>query len=135
MRPNLEHIQELVYCKQWNGSELARKMGVSRSEANRLLNGKRTGGKKVIAGLMQAFPEESLDSLFFLPCVYPNDTENRKIETTKKPRVRPVKHPDAHQLDCCLYEERGLIEIKRGKKITRLTVPPGPIEVEYITEQ
>ncbi len=67
MKPNVERIKELMAVRQWSASELARQMGVSRSETTRLLNGKRNGGNKVISGLIKAFPEESLETLFFCP--------------------------------------------------------------------
>ena len=65
MKPNVERIKELMAVRRWSASELARQMGVSRSETTRLLNGKRNGGNKVISGLIKAFPEESLETLFF----------------------------------------------------------------------
>ncbi len=65
MKPNVDRIRELMAVRQWSASELARQMGVSRSETTRLLNGKRNGGNKVISGLIKAFPEESLETLFF----------------------------------------------------------------------
>ena len=48
MVPNREYLLELVRDRDWSGSELARRMGISRSEANRLLNGERVGGKKTM---------------------------------------------------------------------------------------
>lgn len=35
-------------------------------EVSRLLNGKRTGGKKCIGGLIKAFPQADISELFFL---------------------------------------------------------------------
>lgn len=67
MKPNVDRIRELMAVRQWSASELARQMGVSRSETTRLLNGKRNGGNKVISGLIKAFPEEALETLFFYP--------------------------------------------------------------------
>lgn len=67
MKPNVDRIKELMAVRRWSASELARQMGVSRSETTRLLNGKRNGGNKVISGLIKAFPDESLESLFFCP--------------------------------------------------------------------
>lgn len=63
-------------------------MGVSRAEANRLLNGTRIGGKKVIKGLLRAFPDESFDTLFILPEAYPfvnNIADSISVE--KKRRI------------------------------------------------
>lgn len=73
MVPNRERVLELVREHDWSGGELARRMGVSRTEANRFLNGKRVGGKKTIAGLIKAFPEESLEELFIFPTVEPKN--------------------------------------------------------------
>ena len=66
MKPNMELIKKLVHDKGWSGSQLALRMGVSRMEANRLLNGKRVGGKKCIGGLIKAFPNVPIETLFFL---------------------------------------------------------------------
>ncbi|MEG6615214.1 helix-turn-helix transcriptional regulator [Peptococcaceae bacterium 1198_IL3148] len=81
MVPNRDYLLQLVREKDWSGSELGRRMGISRTEANRLLNGSRVGGKKVIAGLMKAFPEEPLNRLFLLPTVEP---KNNKGKATSK---------------------------------------------------
>lgn len=64
MKPNRTYILKLVDEKNWSGSELGRQMGISRTEANRFLNGERVGGKKTIGGLIKAFPEEPLEKLF-----------------------------------------------------------------------
>jgi integrase/recombinase XerD len=61
MVPNREYLLELVREKDWSGSELARRMGVSRTEANRLLNGQRVGGKKTIAGEIVNLKMEDVD--------------------------------------------------------------------------
>lgn len=71
MEPNLKYIHQLVRERDWSGSELARRMGVSRAEANRFLNGQRRGGNKVISGLLRAFPDEKIESLFILPQMEP----------------------------------------------------------------
>ena len=78
MVPNREHVLELVRDLNWSGGELARRMGVSRTEANRLLNGTRVGGKKVIGGLIKAFPNEPLEQLFIFPQVEPNVNKKAK---------------------------------------------------------
>lgn len=137
MKPNVDRIKELMVVRRWSASELARQMGVSRSETTRLLNGKRNGGNKVISGLIKAFPDESLESLFFLPTVYPNvNTYGSSVSVEKSSdsrRLIPVKHPDAHQLACTVDEDDGLVEIKQGKYITTLVIPPGPISIKYRT--
>ena len=63
---NLDYVLQLVRESNWSGAELGRHMGVSRAEANRLLNGERKGGSKVIAGLIKAFPNEKFSTLFIL---------------------------------------------------------------------
>lgn len=137
MNPNIDRIKELMVAKQWSASELARQMGVSRSETTRLLNGKRNGGNKVISGLIKAFPDESLESLFFLPTMYPNVNSSANDVAVKKPtgthQPIPVKHPDAHQLACTVNEDDGLVEIKQGKYITTLVIPPGSVSIKYST--
>lgn len=75
MIPNKNYILYLVRENDWSGSELGRRMGISRSEANRLLNGQRIGGKKVIAGLIKAFPNEPLEKLFILPNMEPKGSK------------------------------------------------------------
>lgn len=137
MKPNVDRIKELMAVRRWSSSELARQMGVSRSETTRLLNGKRNGGNKVISGLIKAFPDESLESIFFLPAMYPNvNTHNNSVSVKKPPdshRLIPVKHPEAHQLACTVDEDDGLVEIKQGKYITTLVIPPGPVSIKYRT--
>ena len=85
MVTNLKYLLELVRKNDWSGSELARRMGVSRTEANRLLNGQRVGGKKTIGGLMKAFPDEPIEKLFILPTVEPKNNKG-KNKVTKETR-------------------------------------------------
>lgn len=66
MRPNVDYIKSELERKNWFGSQLALRMGVSRMEVSRLLRGKRVGGKKCIGGLIKAFPDAALEDLFFL---------------------------------------------------------------------
>lgn len=65
MRPNIERIRQEMDKRNWSGSQLAMKMGVSRMEVSRLLRGQRVGGKKCIGGLIKAFPAIPIDDLFF----------------------------------------------------------------------
>ena len=135
MKPKIDRIRELMAVRQWSASELARHMGVSRSETTRLLNGKRNGGNKVISGLIKAFPEESLETLFFLHSMYLNVNNDDDYVSVEKPsdvhKLIPIKHPNAHQLACAVNENDGLVEIKQGKCITTLVIPPGPISIKY----
>ena len=66
VKPNRDVLYALLRERGWSGSELARRMGVSRAEANRLLAGTREGGKKCIGGLMKAFPDVPVDELFLM---------------------------------------------------------------------
>lgn len=135
MKPNVDKIKALMAVRRWSASELARQMGVSRSETTRLLNGKRNGGNKVISGLIKAFPDEPLESLFFLPSMYPNVNTDNDIVSSEKPQDEhqpiPIKHPNAHQLACTVNEDDGLVEIKQGKYVTTLLISPGPVGVKY----
>lgn len=135
MKPNVERIKELMAVRRWSASELARHMGVSRSETTRLLSGKRNGGNKVISGLIKAFPVEPLETLFFLLMLYPNvNTYDNSVSVKKPPgESQPIsiKHPNAHQLACTVNEDDGLVEIKQGKCITTLVISPGPVGIKY----
>ena len=151
MEPRLDYIRQLVRERDWSGSEFARQMGVSRAEANRFLNGQRKGGNKLISGLLQAFPGESLESLFILPTMEPIVNINEIISAYKvrsvklhdeqlpasnagKRKMKPVRHPNAHQIACSIDEAAGTVEIVDGKNITMLIVPIGPIEVRHTTK-
>lgn len=151
MEPKLNYIRQLVRERDWSGSELARQMGVSRAEANRFLNGQRKGGNKLISGLLQAFPGESLESLFILPVVEPIVNINRNILAyearsekqieepspalnVEKRMLKPVRHPNAHQIACSIDEATGTVKIVDGKNITILFIPIGPIEVRHTTK-
>lgn len=152
MEPRLDYIRKLVQERNWSGSELARRMGVSRAEANRFLNGQRKGGKKLISGLIQAFSDEKLEALFILPRVEPksntickNEPYKRNLAPYSSPhqasqcnaagKLKPVRHPNAHQLACSINEETGIIQILNGRNVTTLIVPVGPIEVRHSTKR
>lgn len=66
MRPNIAYIKEELKSRNWSGSQLAMKMGISRMEVSRLLREERIGGKKCIGGLIKAFPNTPIEKLFFL---------------------------------------------------------------------
>jgi len=136
LEPRLQYIKQLMYERKWNGSELSRHMSVSRSEAHRFLNGKRKGGKKLIQGLLEAFPDEKIESLFILPNVYPNvNTKSKSISIKKhNSSSKAIKHPYSHHIACKIDEITGEIEIVDGKNITTLFVPKGHIEVQHSTK-
>ncbi|SNR96172.1 Helix-turn-helix [Anaerovirgula multivorans] len=66
MIPNTRYILKLMQKKNWSDADLARQMKVDKSTVSRFFNGQRGAGKTFIAGLIRAFPSESIDKLFFL---------------------------------------------------------------------
>lgn len=133
MEPNLQYIKKLLQKKKWKGSELSRQMGISRSETNRFLNGKRKGGNKLISGLLKAFPKESIETLFLLPALSP--IVNNEVDNISKEKRTEIRHPQGNGIDCCIDKKIGLVEIVKGKCITSLHVPLGDIKVEYSMKQ
>ena len=135
MEPQIEHIKELMRSRGWNESKLAKQMGISRSEANRFLGGKRNAGKKIIDGLIKAFPSEPMDELFFLTSMYPivntYNCSSAKKELVGELNTRRIKHPKAHQLACTIDETDGRIDIRQGKCLTTLKIPPGKVDVSF----
>lgn len=75
MVANKEYILELMQKKKWSKRQLARKAGVSATSVCRWLAGERGAGRSMIQGLIQAFPQEPLDKLFFLNSTLPNGDE------------------------------------------------------------
>ena len=67
MEPRLHYIKQLVRERDWSCREFARQTGISPSEMSRFLSGQRKGGNKLIAGLLKAFPNEDIKTLFILP--------------------------------------------------------------------
>ena len=59
-------VFELYKGKYRNLPELARAMGISRSQIYRVRDGKRGINQKFIIGTAKAFPEYSLDDLFYV---------------------------------------------------------------------
>lgn len=131
----VEKVKELMMSHRWCASELARRMGVSRSEVTRLLKGNRQGGTKIVEGLKRAFPEVSLESLFSFPFAYPIVNSDERSISVKEQQddhgYKPIKHPNASQLACTLNEERGLIKIRNGHNLTILKFPPGHVAVKH----
>lgn len=68
---NRDRVIDSVRENDWSGGELERRMGVSRTEATRFLNGNRVEGKKTIAGLIKAFLNEPVEQLFIFLRVEP----------------------------------------------------------------
>ena len=86
----------------------------------------------------QGFPRRTSGNSLFLPNMYPNVNANKDCVSVEKPpdihQPIHVKHPDAHQLACTVNDDDGLVEIKQGKYVTTLAVPPGPISIKYSTK-
>lgn len=68
MRPNKEYILELINKNNWSQNNFAKKAGVSNATISRWINGKRGAGSELIAGIIRAFPNESINKLFFYRC-------------------------------------------------------------------
>ena len=58
-------IFEFCYGRYSNLSELAQVMGISVSQIYRVREGKRNINQKFIIGALKAFPEHTLDDLFY----------------------------------------------------------------------
>jgi lambda repressor-like predicted transcriptional regulator len=67
MEPNISYIKELMDKKGLSLRGLALKAGVSAGALSNVFNGKRGAGKVIINGFIKAFPEESIERLFFFP--------------------------------------------------------------------
>lgn len=134
MEPNLARIKNLMRQNGWSSNELARRAGLSKSEVSRFLRGQRSGGNKMISGLLQAFNGETLNSLFILPDLSPNVNTNAAIVPYKKTWT-DAKHPKAPRLSCRYCEANGLVEIVKGNNVTTLHIPPGEITPEYSTKE
>ncbi|EJO5348252.1 helix-turn-helix transcriptional regulator [Clostridium botulinum] len=66
MKPNKKYILYLMNKNNWSQNKLAQKAGGSNSTISRWINGKRGAGLELIGGIIKAFPNESIDKLFFL---------------------------------------------------------------------
>ena len=63
MRLNQDNVIELSKRCGWSQNELARKIGLSRGSLSNALSGRRGAGRKMLAGLLKLFPDESVSSL------------------------------------------------------------------------
>jgi transcriptional regulator with XRE-family HTH domain len=128
MTPNREYIIRLVREREWSDSEFARQMGVSRAEANRFMNGKRVGGKKLMSGLLRAFPNETTDTLFIIPQMSLIVNNNCEIVTKEKRAscYLPVKNLNNAKV-AMLDSASGVIEVREHGYITQFRVPPGTV--------
>ena len=57
MEINKEYVLELLERNKISQNELAHKAGVSKATISRWLNGSRGEGKRLIGGILKAFPE------------------------------------------------------------------------------
>jgi len=125
MTPNKDFIRKLVKERSWSDSELARQMGVSRSEVNRFLHGERCCGKKLISGLLKAFPKESIETLFIFPIVYPIGNTNGDLVVDEDClELIPVKNLN-NALVAKMDAPNGLVEVAERGYVTRFKMPEG----------
>lgn len=126
MTPNRIYITKLVNERGWSDSELARQMGISRAEANRFMKGQRSGGKKLMSGLLRAFPNETIETLFILPQVSPIDNTivEIKTEAIQKNELVPVKNLN-NSLVAKMDVQNGVIEVVEHGYTTQFKVPAG----------
>ena len=126
MTPNRIYITKLVNERGWSDSELARRMGISRAEANRFMKGQRSGGKKLMSGLLRAFPNESIETLFILPTLSPisNNSPDIIADELSLPELVPVKNLN-NALVAKMDARNGVIEVAEHGYLTQFKVPEG----------
>ena len=126
MTPNRTYITKLVNERGWSDSELARRMGISRAEANRFMKGQRSGGKKLMSGLLRAFPNESIETLFILPKLSPISNDSPVITANEfhLPELVPVKNLN-NALVAKMDARNGVIEVAEHGYTTQFKVPAG----------
>ena len=126
MTPNRTYITKLVNERGWSDSELARRMGISRAEANRFMKGQRSGGKKLMSGLLRAFPNESIEALFILPSLSPigNNCPDFTSDELHLLELVPVKNLN-NALVAKMDARNGVIEVAEHGYLTQFKVPEG----------
>jgi transcriptional regulator with XRE-family HTH domain len=62
---DVEFIKSLMKVKNLSESEFAEKIGVTHSTINRVLNGKRGAGNKVVFGILTAFKDVTYSQLVY----------------------------------------------------------------------
>ncbi len=65
MRLNNARIQELLGEHDMMQIQLAQKIGITAGALSNALAGRRSAGRKLLAGLLRAFPGETLETLTF----------------------------------------------------------------------
>jgi len=63
MRLKVEVVKELIIENNLSQNQLAERIGVSKGYISNSLSGKRGAGRKLLAGLLRMFPEESVATL------------------------------------------------------------------------
>ena len=63
MRLNADVIKVLIDKRNLSQNELARQIGVQPGSLSNALSGRRHAGRKLLAGLLRLFPNESVASL------------------------------------------------------------------------
>lgn len=61
---NIEFLKSLMIVKNLSEREFAELIGVSYPQINRVMNGKRGAGNKLILGVLNKFPEVRYEQLF-----------------------------------------------------------------------
>lgn len=63
MRLNNARIQELLGKHNMSQSQLVQRIGITKGALSNALSGRRTAGRKILAGLLRTFPGETLEKL------------------------------------------------------------------------
>ena len=74
---NVPLVEEIIK-KVGGKTELAKKLGISRMQLDRVLSGDSIPGTKVISAFLETFPECGFNKLFFLPNALQNSNSNRR---------------------------------------------------------
>jgi len=61
---NKDTIIKLKEERGWSLCEFSRKSGISKAQMSKWISGKSNAGRKLITGIIRAFPDESIDKLF-----------------------------------------------------------------------
>lgn len=80
---NKNYVIERMKKNNWSQAGLARAMEVSPATVSRVLKGTRGAGRGVIVGLLKAFPDASMNELFFLDVVSTNGYSSKKTNCMK----------------------------------------------------
>lgn len=95
MKLNPEKIKLLMKENGLSQNKLSEKIGISKSMLSRCLNGKRGAGRKVITGLIKAFPNETLESL----TIPEQNTKETDVKVTAAEDMPIKANPYSHQVN------------------------------------